>query len=74
MARLPAISGKDLIRVLARYGFVAQRQTGNHVLLEHKDGRITTVPVHANRDLPKGTLRGILRDIEITPEQLREMM
>ena len=51
-----------------------QRQTGSHVLLEHSDGRVVVIPVHANKDLPKGTLRGILRDVEITPDQLRELM
>ena len=74
MAKLPATSGKELIRVLSRDGFVQVRQAGSHVLLEHVDGRITTIPVHGKKDLPKGTLRGILRDIEITPEQLRSMM
>ncbi|OHB18317.1 MAG: hypothetical protein A2854_00405 [Parcubacteria group bacterium RIFCSPHIGHO2_01_FULL_56_18] len=74
MAKLPAISGKELVRILERCGFLMQRQTGSHVLLEHSDGRVVVIPVHANKDLPKGTLRGILRDVEITPDQLRELM
>lgn len=74
MPRLPVLSGKKLVRILERAGFTFQRQNSSHVLMEHADGRITTVPVHGGKDLPKGTLRGILRDIEITSDQLREMM
>lgn len=73
MVKLPVTSGKELVRILGKCGFVVARQTGSHVLLEHSDGRIAVVPVHANEDLPKGTLRGILRDIEITPDQLRDL-
>jgi predicted RNA binding protein YcfA (HicA-like mRNA interferase family) len=28
--------------------------------------RFTTIPRHANRDIPAGTLRAILRDLDIT--------
>ena len=74
MPKLPAISGKELARALERSGFVLKRQSGSHLLFEHPDGRITTVPVHSSKDVPKGTLKAILRDIEITNDQLREMM
>lgn len=57
MARLPVISGKELVRVLLQNGFAQVRQAGSHVLVEHSDGRITTIPVHGNKDMPKGTLR-----------------
>jgi predicted RNA binding protein YcfA (HicA-like mRNA interferase family) len=74
MAKLPAVSGKVLVRALEKDGFVVHRKSGSHFLLEHSDGRITVVPVHGNKDLPTGTLRGILRDIEITAEQLQELL
>jgi hypothetical protein len=38
--------------------------------MRHPDGRGTTVPVHGNRDLAKGTLRGILSDVGVTIEEL----
>jgi predicted RNA binding protein YcfA (HicA-like mRNA interferase family) len=38
--------------------------------MRHSDGRGTTVPVHGNRDLANGTLRGILNDIGMTIDQL----
>jgi predicted RNA binding protein YcfA (HicA-like mRNA interferase family) len=74
MAKLPATSGKALVHALEKGGFVVRRKSGSHFLLEHSDGRITVVPVHGNKDLPTGTLRGILRDVEITAEQFQELL
>ena len=74
MPKLPIVSGKKLTKSLERIGFIVVRQTGSHLLLEHTDGRITSVPIHGNKDLPPGTLRGILRDIEISAEDLRGIL
>ena len=74
MPKLAALSGKKLTKILEHSGFAIVRQSGSHLLLEHPDGRITTVPIHGNSDLPTGTLRGILRDIEISPEELRKLI
>jgi predicted RNA binding protein YcfA (HicA-like mRNA interferase family) len=42
--------------------------------MEHPDGRAVPVPVHAGRDLPKGTLRGILNIIGMTPGEFRTLL
>ena len=66
MPQLPNISGKELIRFLQSLGFVEVRINGSHHRLHHPDGRVTTVPVHKNEDIPKGLLRKIIReDLEI---------
>ena len=74
MPKLPAIPGKKLVRILESCGFILKRTSASHFLLENPDGRITTIPIHANKDLPKGTLKSILRDIEITNDQLHKML
>lgn len=74
MAGLPAISGKTLVRALERGGFVIKRQSGSHILLEHTDGRMAVVPIHSNKDLPVGTLKGIIKDIEMSLEDLRALL
>jgi predicted RNA binding protein YcfA (HicA-like mRNA interferase family) len=38
--------------------------------LRHPDGRSTTVPVHPGRDVPKGTLRSVLEDAQMSVEEL----
>jgi len=55
-------------------GFEVVRQKGSHVFYRHPDGRTTTVPNHAGRDLARPLVREILREIELTPEQFREQL
>jgi len=72
---LPVLSGKDLIKVLLRTGFEVVRVNGSHYRLKHEDGRVTTVPMHTNRDLPKGLLRKIIReDLRLTLAQFNELL
>lgn len=71
MGKLPALKPKDVVKTLGKFGFEIKRQTGSHVRLIHPDGRATTVAFH-KRDLPKGTLRAILRQSEISPEEFFE--
>jgi predicted RNA binding protein YcfA (HicA-like mRNA interferase family) len=74
MTRLPRIKGKDLIRALHRAGFVTDRMRGSHVFLKHRDGRATSVPVHAREILGPGLLRAILRDLEMSSEELGDLL
>jgi predicted RNA binding protein YcfA (HicA-like mRNA interferase family) len=74
MTRLPRIKGKELVRALERGGFTLDRTRGSHVFLKHRDGRATAVPVHSRETLGPGLLRSILRDVEMTTEQLTELL
>lgn len=67
---LPALTGQEVIDALHRHGFVSVRQSGSHVVLRHTDGRRTTVPVHAGRTLGRGLLRRIMRDTDLTVDDL----
>ena len=39
-----------------------------------KDELRTVVPIHGNEPLKLGTLRGILRDVELSPNDFRELL
>ena len=68
--RLPTIKAKDLIRILQREGYVLAHQKGSHATFKHPGThRRVTVPVHSGQDLKRGLLRGILNDLNITPEE-----
>jgi len=43
MARLPRVTGKDVIAVLVQVGFEVVRVKGSHHFLRHRDGRVTVV-------------------------------
>ena len=70
MSRLPRLKGKELVRLLEKAGFVVARTRGSHVFLRHTDGRVTTVPVHSGEIVGPGLLRSILRDVELSVEDL----
>ena len=69
--RLPVISGDELIRALAKFGYEAVRQKGSHVRLRHPtDTKKLPVTVPLHDEIAFGTLRRILRDVGLTVEQL----
>jgi predicted RNA binding protein YcfA (HicA-like mRNA interferase family) len=70
MSKLPILKGEELLKILESMGFKKVRQKGSHVRLKHDDGRVTTVPIHKGRDIPKGLLRKIIReDLGLTLEE-----
>ena len=74
MQKLPVIDAQELLRFLKALGFVVIRTKGSHVRLRSEDGRVTTVPIHANKEVPKGLLRKIIReDLEISLEKFLDM-
>ena len=68
--RLPTLSSRQLIRILEKHGFARVRQSGSHAIFRHNDGRRTTVPIHSQRDLGRGLLRQIMRDANLSVEDL----
>jgi predicted RNA binding protein YcfA (HicA-like mRNA interferase family) len=73
MPKLPVFKGKELIKFLEYLDFQVTRTKGSHSRLISEDGRATSVPVHANKDIPKGLLRKIIReDLEMDLEDFSE--
>ena len=64
MARLPVISGDELVRVLRRVGFTWDHTEGSHMILLHSSGVRLSVPRH--RELGRGLLRSLIRDAGLT--------
>lgn len=73
MSKLPVVKPRDVISFLEKNGFYHTRTDGSHFRFHHKDGRNTTVAFH-RKPIPKGTLKSILRQAELTTEQLLEML
>ena len=71
---LPTVTGARLVKALQAAGFDLTSIRGSHHRLKHPDGRATTVPVHAGKDVPKGTLRSVLRDADLSAEDLRSLL
>ncbi len=74
MPKLPRnLKGKELLKILSRLGFVKTGTKGSHIHFRHADGRWTQVAVHP-KPIPPGTLRVILRQINISLEEFLKLI
>jgi predicted RNA binding protein YcfA (HicA-like mRNA interferase family) len=69
MAKLPVLKPRQVVAILRSFGFECVRQRGSHMQFRHIDGRATTVPDHAGRDISPALLRRIAHDIKMDPEK-----
>ena len=74
MTRVPRLKGREVVRALERAGFGVERTRGSHFFLKHSDGRATVVPVHSGETIGPGLMRAILRDAELTVEELEGLL
>lgn len=75
MNKLPRISGKELIKLLAKMGFQVARQKGSHVILkkETETGtKAVVVPLHDEID--KGTLLEIIRQAGMKKDEFLQLI
>jgi predicted RNA binding protein YcfA (HicA-like mRNA interferase family) len=59
------MTGKDKVKQLKKAGWTIDRIEGSHYVMA-KDGRTVSIPVHANKDLKKGTENRINKDAGLT--------
>jgi len=74
MTTFPSVTSSRLISALRKMGFEVLRTKGSHHFLQHPDGRCTVVPVHRGETIGRGLLAQILRDCDITREELQKML
>jgi len=72
MPKLKTLSGRDVLKILTKFGFEIISQRGSHVklgrVISHGTRQTLTIPLH--EDLDKGTLRAIYRQaLRYIPEE-----
>jgi predicted RNA binding protein YcfA (HicA-like mRNA interferase family) len=74
MTKLPVVSGRDLVKALAKIGYLSDHQTGSHIILRHHapPHRRLTIPNH--KEIAKGTLKNIIRETGLTVEELLQVL
>ena len=68
---LPVISGKDVVKILCKNGFIVRRQTGSHIIIK-REKRQVVVPNHDEID--RGTLRSIIKQSGLTVDEFMELL
>ncbi|MEW6201768.1 MAG: type II toxin-antitoxin system HicA family toxin [bacterium] len=66
-------SGKEIVKALRRIGFVVDHQKGSHVFMHNLEKNISVVvPLH--KEVIKGTLNNIIKKVDITIDELKELV
>lgn len=60
------VNGAEAVRALKRLGFEFQRQTGSHVIMR-RESRTVVVPQH--KPIKPGTLKGLIEQAGLTPDE-----
>ena len=68
---LPVISGKDVVKILCKNGFIVRRQTGSHMIVK-REKRQVVVPNHDEID--RGTLRSIIKQSGLTVDEFLKFL
>ena len=71
MPKLPRTSGAAIVKALERLGFAKIRQSGSHVVMR-RGPKGCVVPMHG--EVKVGTLAGILRQAEVSPDEFTEAL
>ena len=72
MKKLPVVSGSKVIKALMKMGYYTRDQEGSHVHLRHPFRKPLTVPNH--KEIARGTLRQIIKDVGLTVEEFRKLL
>lgn len=73
--RFPAVTSKELIKILENIGFRFKRQSGTSHAIYYRDAdkKRTTVPIHASKIVKRKTLKSILTDAGITLKDFEKL-
>jgi predicted RNA binding protein YcfA (HicA-like mRNA interferase family) len=73
--RLRVLRAREIVAALRKAGFEIDHQTGSHARLRREGplAAFVTVPMHGG-DVPRATLRRILAQAGLTPEEFDELV
>ena len=74
MSELPRISGREVIAVLSKIGYKKDRQKGSHIILRQISYPHRRVVVPDHREVAKGTLRKIIKQVGLTVEEFKRLL
>ena len=59
------MTGKELIKIFKKHGWVLDRISRSHHIMIKEGKRSIPLPVHGNKDIPKGLVKTILKQAGI---------
>ena len=75
MSHFPAVSAREVIRILKKLGFYEHHQKGSHKIFKRdNDMKRVVVPFHGSKIIPRKTLKSILLDADINLDKFKELL
>jgi predicted RNA binding protein YcfA (HicA-like mRNA interferase family) len=74
MTGLPVVSGRDLVKALAKIGYLQDHQRGSHIILRHQAPPHRRLTISDHNEIAKGTLRAIIREAGLTIGEVLELL
>ncbi len=74
MSILPRISGRDAVQALSKLGYEKDRQKGSHIVLRQTTYPHRRIVIPDHREIAKGTLRSIIREVGLTVKEFTDLI
>jgi len=71
---LPRVSGREVVTALSKVGFKKDRQKGSHIVMRQTVYPHRRVVVPDHREVAKGTLRTIIKQVGLTVEEFKKLL
>ncbi len=73
MSGLPRVSGRDCVKALGKIGYDLKRQHGSHMIVRRNDP-FSQVVVPDHKELDRGTLRAIIRQVDLSVSEFTRLL
>jgi len=71
---LQRISGREAVAALSKIGYERDRQKGSHIVLRQIEPPHRRIVVPDHREVAKGTLRKIIKQVGLTVEEFKQLL
>jgi len=73
MSKPPLLSGRKIVKAFEKIGYYRVSQKGSHIKIRN-DVRGITLIIPDHKEVDRWTLRGIIKDAELTVEEFIELL
>jgi len=73
MTKPPLLSGKKIVKAFEKIGYYRVSQKGSHIKIRNDTSQITLI-IPDHKEVDRWTLRGIIKDAELTIEEFTRML
>ncbi|MCI0364834.1 MAG: type II toxin-antitoxin system HicA family toxin [Phycisphaerales bacterium] len=74
MPPVPLVSTRQAINAFTKVGYEVNHQTGSHIILRKSQSPHLHLSIPNRRELPRGTLRKLIRDAGLTVEEFINLL